>query len=168
MSGVRTSSVVGDETLDLPLQRLRDHVVVAQAAEALPALVDEAVVTARLRAADPEAFDIVYDQFNARLFNFLARLSRRRDVAEDLLEETWLRFVAQMPRLRGDTRLGAWLFTVAGTWGVSAGYAEHTVALPPGRILDTTGTPLHAQWLWFDPTNLANHGSTAGQRFQIR
>ncbi len=54
-----------------------------------------------------------------RLFNFLARLSRRRDVAEDLLEETWLRFVAQMPRLRGDTRLGAWLFTVARNLHVS-------------------------------------------------
>ena len=37
---------------------------------------------------------------HARLFNFLARLSRRRDVAEDLLEETWLRLIAhaQPPR----------------------------------------------------------------------
>jgi RNA polymerase sigma factor (sigma-70 family) len=79
----------------------------------------ELALVARLRAADPEAFDIVYEHFNARLFNFLARLSRRRDVAEDLLEEIWLRFVAQMPRLRGDTRLGAWLFTVARNLHVS-------------------------------------------------
>ena len=41
------------------------------------------------------AFDEAYAQFNSALFNFLARLSRRRDVAEDLLEETWLRFVAK-------------------------------------------------------------------------
>ena len=41
------------------------------------------------------------------------RLSRRRDVAEDLVEETWLRLVTHAPRLRPDTRLASWLFTVA-------------------------------------------------------
>ncbi len=73
----------------------------------------ELAAVARLKAGDPAAFDEVYDAFNARVFNFLARLSRRRDVAEDLLEETWMRLVAQIPRLHDDTRLGPWLFTVA-------------------------------------------------------
>jgi RNA polymerase sigma-70 factor, ECF subfamily len=67
----------------------------------------------RLRNGDPSAFDAVHDAFNARLFNFLARLSNRRDVAEDLLEETWLRLVRHARRLKPDTRLGPWLFTVA-------------------------------------------------------
>jgi RNA polymerase sigma-70 factor (ECF subfamily) len=67
----------------------------------------------RLRAGDTAAFDIVYDEFNARLFNFLVRLMRSRDRAEDLLEETWLRLVANAERLQADTRLGPWLFTVA-------------------------------------------------------
>ena len=79
----------------------------------------ELALIARLQAGDPAAFDVVYGEFNVRLFNFLARLSRRRDVAEDLLEETWLRFVAQTPRLHRDTRLGAWLFTVARNLHVS-------------------------------------------------
>jgi RNA polymerase sigma factor (sigma-70 family) len=70
-------------------------------------------LVARLRAGDSAAFDAVYAEFNTRIFNFLARLSRRRDVAEDLLEETWLRFVDRAPRLRDDTRLGPFLFTVA-------------------------------------------------------
>src|SRR5262245_53567565 len=67
----------------------------------------------RLRAGDPDAFDAVHDAFHARLFNFLARLSNRRDVAEDLVEETWLRLVAHARKLRSDTRLAPWLFTVA-------------------------------------------------------
>src|SRR5215207_3912717 len=67
----------------------------------------------RLRLADSDAFDDVHEAFNARLFSFLARLSRSRDVAEDLLEETWLRVVANAARLREDTRLGPWLFTIA-------------------------------------------------------
>jgi RNA polymerase sigma-70 factor (ECF subfamily) len=73
----------------------------------------------RLRHGDPDAFDDVYATFNTRLFTFLVRLSRRRDVAEDLLEETWLRFVKHARRLRSDTRLGPWLFTVARNLHVS-------------------------------------------------
>lgn len=75
--------------------------------EAELALVD------RLRAGDSAAFDAVHGAFNPRLFTFLARLTQRRDVAEDLLEETWLRLVTHAPGLRPDTRLAPWLFTVA-------------------------------------------------------
>jgi RNA polymerase sigma-70 factor (ECF subfamily) len=73
----------------------------------------ELQLVGRLRTGDPEAFDAVHEAFNGRLYNFLARLSNRRDVAEDLLEETWLRLVKHARRLRPDTRLGPWLFTVA-------------------------------------------------------
>jgi len=67
----------------------------------------------RLRAGDADAFDAVYAEYNTRLFAFLARLSRNRATAEDLLEETWLRLVSHAERLREDSQLGAWLFTVA-------------------------------------------------------
>jgi RNA polymerase sigma-70 factor (ECF subfamily) len=73
----------------------------------------ELELVARLRAGDDAAFEAVYAAFNARLFNFLARLCRRRDVAEDLLEETWLRVVHGAAKMREDTRLGPFLFTVA-------------------------------------------------------
>jgi RNA polymerase sigma-70 factor, ECF subfamily len=73
----------------------------------------EQALVAGLHAGDTSAFDEVHRAFNTRLFTFLLRLSRRRDVAEDLLEETWLRLVAQAGRLRQDTQLGPWLFTVA-------------------------------------------------------
>jgi RNA polymerase sigma-70 factor (ECF subfamily) len=73
----------------------------------------ELQLVGRLRTGDPDAFDAVHEAFNGRLYNFLARLSNRPDVAEDLLEETWLRLVKHARRLRADTRLGPWLFTVA-------------------------------------------------------
>src|SRR6185295_550095 len=44
---------------------------------------------------------------------FLLRMSRNRTLAEDLLDETWLRLVRHAARLLPDTRLGPWLFTVA-------------------------------------------------------
>ena len=67
----------------------------------------------RLKARDTAAFDVVYDRFNTRLFTFLVRLTRDRDRAQDLLEDTWLRLVTHAVRLRPDTTLGPWLFTVA-------------------------------------------------------
>jgi len=79
----------------------------------------ELALVRRLRDGDEAAFDAVFDEFHARLYAFLARLSRRREVAEDLLEETWLRLVANASRLNLDTRLGPWLFTVARNLHVS-------------------------------------------------
>jgi len=73
----------------------------------------ELALVGRLRDGEPAAFDAVYEAHRARLYSFLARLARSREVAEDLAEETWLRLVETAPRLRPDTRLGPWLFTVA-------------------------------------------------------
>ena len=66
-----------------------------------------------LRRADPAAFDATYEKYRARTFGFLLRLSRRREVAEDLLQETWLKLARNGTRLAEDTDLAAWLFTVA-------------------------------------------------------
>jgi RNA polymerase sigma factor (sigma-70 family) len=79
----------------------------------------ELALVEQLRRGDEAAFDAVYDAFNLRLFTFLLRLTRRHDVAEDLLEETWLRLVKHAHRLQAGTRLGAWLFTVARNLHVS-------------------------------------------------
>jgi RNA polymerase sigma-70 factor (ECF subfamily) len=87
----------------------------------------------RLKAGDPAAFEAIYEAFRPRLFSFLARLSRRRDVAEDLLEETWLRLVSRAPDLTDDTRLGPWLFTVARN--LFASWCRHR-AVDQSRILD--------------------------------
>ena len=90
-------------------------------------------LVARLKAGDPAAFEAIYEAYRPRLFSFLARLSRRRDVAEDLLEETWLRLVARARELTDDTRLGPWLFTVARN--LFASWCRHR-ALHEDRILD--------------------------------
>jgi RNA polymerase sigma-70 factor (ECF subfamily) len=98
----------------------------------------ELQLVARLRGRDPAAFEVVHDAFNGRLFNFLARLSNSRDVAEDLLEETWLRLVSHAGRLQPDTRLGPWLFTVARNLHVS--YRR-------SRAIEDAGDP-EATGLW--------------------
>ena len=73
----------------------------------------EVALVTQLRAGDPAAFDATYDAYNPRLFSFLLRMTKNRAVAEDLLEETWLRLVSGGEGLAADTRLAPWLFTVA-------------------------------------------------------
>src|SRR5215210_918359 len=69
---------------------------------------DERVLVARLRAGDTGAFDEVYDAYRPRVFAFLLRMTRSRTLAEDLLDETWLRLVRHVHSLRADTRVGPW------------------------------------------------------------
>jgi RNA polymerase sigma factor (sigma-70 family) len=92
-------------------------------------------LVARLKAGDAAAFDAIYEAYRPRLFSFLVRLSRRYDVAEDLLEETWLRLVGRAAELRDDTCLGAWLFTVARNLFLS--WCRHR-ALDDARLTELT------------------------------
>jgi RNA polymerase sigma-70 factor, ECF subfamily len=73
----------------------------------------EADLVARLRTGDRAALRTVYAQYSDRIFGFLLRLSKRRDVAEDLHQETWVSVSRNVQRLAEDTDLAAWLFTIA-------------------------------------------------------
>lgn len=66
-----------------------------------------------LRRGDASAFDAVYGRFRGRILGFLLRLTRRRDVAEDLFQDTFLKLARHATRLEPDTDLAAWLFRVA-------------------------------------------------------
>jgi RNA polymerase sigma-70 factor (ECF subfamily) len=118
----------------------------------------ERELVGRLRAGDAAAFDVVHAAFNARLFNFLARLARSRDVAEELLEETWLRLVGHAGNLRPDTRLGPWLFTVARNLHVS--YCR-------SRALEESCTA-SAIGLWPDGLGGSPFERTAASEFERR
>jgi RNA polymerase sigma-70 factor (ECF subfamily) len=115
---------------------------------------DERPLVAGLRAGDPAAFDEVYETYRPRVFAFLLRMSRSRTVAEDLLEDVWLRLVRHAADLRPDTRPGAWLFTVARNL-----YWSHR----RGSLLEeTVGPELLGLWPspapWPSPFDLAAAG----------
>ena len=117
----------------------------------------ELELIARLRRRDAGAFDEIHAAWNARLFGFLARLSRSRDVAEDLLEETWLRLVRHAHRLEPGTSLGPWLFTVARNLYVS--YCR-------SRALDESASAQIGLW----PTQVAESPfeTTAASQLEAR
>lgn len=67
----------------------------------------------RLIAGDGEAFDAALDRWHTPLYGWLVRSTGRPEVAEELLQEVFLRLARAAPRLAPDTKLGPWLFTVA-------------------------------------------------------
>jgi RNA polymerase sigma-70 factor (ECF subfamily) len=115
---------------------------------------DERVLVARLRAGDTGEFDQLYDAYRPRVFAFLLRMSRNRTVAEDLLDETWLRLVRHAPRLLPDTRMGPWLFTVARNlyWNYRRDALVEETAVPDLLALWPSPTP------WPSPFDLAAAG----------
>ena len=91
--------------------RLSQLVAVRVLSAAVP-LTDPELVR-RLHMADGQAFEQAYALYAARLLGFLLRLTRRRDLAEDVFQDTWCKLASSARRLDEQTDLFAWLLAVA-------------------------------------------------------
>jgi RNA polymerase sigma factor (sigma-70 family) len=67
----------------------------------------------RLRERRPGAFDDLYSRYREPIWRFLHRLTGRQELAEDLFQETWLAAARNAHRLRQDSELLPWLYTIA-------------------------------------------------------
>jgi RNA polymerase sigma-70 factor (ECF subfamily) len=70
------------------------------------------------------------------VFGYLARMTGRRDLAEDLTQEVFLRLARSARGLRPDTRLRGWLFTVAHNVLVSHARAARATAALAHELAD--------------------------------
>lgn len=67
-----------------------------------------------LRRGEHRAFDAVFDAYQPAVWAFLVRLCGGQvELAEELLQETFLRLAQHARRLRPDSNIRSWLFTVA-------------------------------------------------------
>lgn len=112
-----------------------------------PDLADSAVDG--LRRGDAAAFDAIYDAYRVRIFGFLVRLTKNRALAEDLLQETFLRLARSAPDLDADTNVRAWLFRVARNlvidhqrWALLDFDRLFELSLWPRAVTDAAATPL--------------------------
>lgn len=82
----------------------------------MPLEVDPEYLTtlvARCREGDAEAFERVFHMFRGPLYSYLARTTGDRHLAEDLLQDTFLRVVEHLDRYEESGRFQAWLFRIA-------------------------------------------------------
>lgn len=66
-----------------------------------------------LKRQDPELLDRLIEVYQHRLLRYLLFLTGRREVAEDLFQETWMRVLLRGAQYNGKARFDTWLFTIA-------------------------------------------------------
>jgi RNA polymerase sigma-70 factor, ECF subfamily len=84
------------------------------AAQAAALTQSENMAIARgLKMQDPELLDHLIELYQHRLLRFLLFLTGKREVAEDLFQETWMRVLLRGSQYNGKARFDTWLFTIA-------------------------------------------------------
>ncbi len=73
---------------------------------------DAAAIEAAIRG-EREAVAALTQAFLPRVFGLSLRLCRQREVAEEATQETFVRALRALPRLREPERLKSWLLTIA-------------------------------------------------------
>ena len=67
----------------------------------------------RCQLGEREAFDALVERWHAPLWSFIRRAAGDDAVAEDILQDAWLRIVRGLGRLSDPARLAPWLFSIA-------------------------------------------------------
>ena len=67
----------------------------------------------RAQQGDQEAVSALVRRHSGRLYGFLQRYHPDRDDCEDLLQETWVRALANLNRFDPEKRFSTWLFQIA-------------------------------------------------------
>ena len=89
----------------------------------------------KARAGSGEALEALLERHEARLYRFARRLCRQREDAEDVLQESLLAAARGLPRFRGASSIGTWLYTIARSFCIKK--RRKSVFAPPEVSLDT-------------------------------
>lgn len=90
---------------------------------------------ARFQAGDSSAMEELFARFQKPLFNFFYRMVGRRETAEDLVQDTFLKLCRFGNSFRGsDAKFTTWLYSVAGNQ--CRDYLRHTARRPESPLGD--------------------------------
>ena len=67
----------------------------------------------RVQAGEKACFDILVQRYKTRLFNYLLRLVRDPDLAEELAQDAFVRAYVNADKYRTIARFSTWLYTIA-------------------------------------------------------
>src|SRR4051812_44410896 len=66
-----------------------------------------------VREGDVEQLGVIFERHHARVHALCHRLTRRDDVADDLVQETMLRVLRNSRSFRGESAFSTWLYRLA-------------------------------------------------------
>jgi RNA polymerase sigma-70 factor (ECF subfamily) len=99
---------------------------------------------AAVRAGEISAFTELYERHGRALLTFLARLTSDRPLAEDLLQETFLRVWRARDTYEGEGQFRAWLFTIGRHLVIDWRRGQRLVWVDEPAALETTAAPAGA------------------------
>ncbi len=67
----------------------------------------------KVQKGDVTAFETLYDRHHKRLYHFILSFIREKPLAEDILQETFLRIFKERKAYRKKARFSTYLFTIA-------------------------------------------------------
>jgi len=73
---------------------------------------DEVIVT-RCQLGDPDAWQSLVESWHPKLWRFVARMLADDSRVDDVLQDTWMRVIRSLVRLREPTRLAPWMYRIA-------------------------------------------------------
>ena len=73
----------------------------------------EMALVARARTGDDHAFEVLVRQYRNRVLNVAWRIVSDADAAQDVAQETFIKAYQQLPRFRGKSKFGTWLYRIA-------------------------------------------------------
>lgn len=73
---------------------------------------EQELLVVRCQLGEPAAFDDLVARWHEQLWRYLCGMTADRRVAEDVLQDAWLRILRGIHRLRQPERLRAWLFSI--------------------------------------------------------
>jgi RNA polymerase sigma-70 factor (ECF subfamily) len=74
---------------------------------------DDAIYVERARGGDAEGFRILVERYSPRLFRLAWRIVGDEAIAEDAVQETFLRAYRALPRYDARSQFGTWLHRIA-------------------------------------------------------
>lgn len=82
-----------------------------------------------LKRSDPELLDELIERYQHRLLRYLLFLTGKRETAEDLFQETWIRVLLRGAQYNGKARFDTWLFTIARNLVIDLSRKRHMASL---------------------------------------
>ena len=100
---------------------------------------DEAVLVARLRAGEEDAFREFVATYQDRILTVVARVGGSAD-AEDLAQETFIKALGAIDRFEGNSALFTWLYRIA--VNTARDFLEHRRRRPAVALEDASVDPV--------------------------
>ncbi len=90
---------------------------------------ENAAIASGLKVRDTALLDHLIELYQHRLLRYLMFLTGKREVAEDLFQETWMRVLVRGSQYNGKARFDTWLFAIARNLAIDLSRKRKVVSL---------------------------------------